>query len=473
MYELLWANVFLSQMPQEGGSEPIWQSLLKLGAVALLVLANGYFVASEFSLVSVRRTRIEQLAAEGSARARTVRKALDHTDDFIAATQLGITMASLALGYIGEPALAHLIDPIVSVIPGVGETGAAITSHALSVGVAFTIITALHIVVGELAPKTIALQASESTALWIVRPLQVFLFIFRPFIYLMNGLGRLVVRALGFEPADEAQLIHSEEEISMLVRASARGGALEPHEHDLIQRAFAFDRITAGSAMLPRTEMIAVPDDISLPDLLAVASEAGYTRYPVYEDNVDNVVGVVNVKTLVGLVAELVQGKHLPEFNVRDHCQAPLLVPETAHADDVLQQMTEHHTQMGIVIDEYGGTAGIVTREGLLDRLIGRLSEDPEGTSPDVEMLGPGEALVNGLLPIEELEERFQLEVDADGYNTVGGLVFGLLGSAAEVGSATELDGYRVIIEEMDGLRIAKLRLIRENLETAESTATG
>ncbi len=445
----------------------IWATILLLLVVLLLALINGYFVACEFSLVSVRKTRIDQLVSEGNARARVVRKALDNTDDFIAATQLGITMASLLLGRIGEPALAHLLEPALRTL-GLGETGATWGVHGVAFGIAFTIITALHIVLGELAPKTIALQASESTALWVTGPLQVFLFIFRPFINLMNGLGRLVVRALGFEPADEAKLIHSEEEISMLVQASARGGALEPHEQELIQRAFAFDRVTAGSAMLPRTEVVAIPSSATLSEILRVATEAGYTRYPVYEETVDNVVGVVNVKTLVGLVSDLVDGKAVVgHFSILDHCQPPLLLPETAHADDVLQQMTEHHTQMGIVIDEYGGTAGIVTREGLLDRLVGGLSEDPEGDDPDVEMLGPDEALVNGLMPIPELEERFNLQVEADGYNTVGGLVFGLLGSAAQVGSTTDLDGYKVIIEEMDGLRIARLRLIRRHAERA------
>ncbi len=256
-------------------------------------------------------------------------------------------------------------------------------------------------------------------------------------------------------------MIHSEEEISMLVRDSARGGALEPHEQELIQRAFNFDRITAGEAMLPRTEVVAVSSDISLPALLNTAAQEGYTRYPVYEGTIDNVVGVINVKTLVGLVAELVNGKTITGFNVLTHSQPPLLIPETAHADDVLALMSEHHTQMAIVIDEYGGTAGIVTREGLLDRLVGGVSEDPEDLNRDVEIIGPDETLVSGLLPIPEFRTRFQVDVEAQSYNTVGGLVFGLLGSTAEVGSTAELDGYSVTVEEMDGLRIAKLRFKR------------
>ncbi len=444
----------------EAAGTPIWVTLLQLLAVVLLVLANGYFVASEFSLVSVRKTRIDQLVAEGSARARTVRNALDHTDDFIAATQLGITMASLLLGWIGEPALGHLLEPLFEAI-GLGGSGAVWSARGLSVIIAFTIITALHIVIGELAPKTIALQASESTALWVARPLQVFLFIFRPFINLMNGMGRFVVRRLGFEPASEAEMIHSEEEISMLVRDSARGGALEPHEQELIQRAFNFDCITGGEAMLPRTEVVAVPSDISLPALLNTAAQEGYTRYPVYEGTIDNVVGVINVKTLVGLVAELVNGKTITGFDVLTHSQPPLLIPETAHADDVLTLMSEHHTQMAIVIDEYGGTAGIVTREGLLDRLVGGVSDDPEDPNRDVEIISPDETLVSGLLSIPEFRTRFQVDVEAQSYNTVGGLVFGLLGSTAEVGSTTQLDGYSVTVEELDGLRIAKLRFKR------------
>ncbi|MDQ3855185.1 MAG: hemolysin family protein [Chloroflexota bacterium] len=435
-------------------------TILKLAAVLLLVLANGYFVASEFSLVSVRKTRIDQLIAEGSGRARAVRKALDRTDDFIAATQLGITMASLLLGWIGEPALAHLVVPLFRLL-GLSETGAFWSAHGLSVVVAFSVITALHIVLGELAPKTIALQASESTALWIARPLQVFLFIFRPFIYLMNGMGRFTVRLLGFEPASEAELIHSEEEIRMLVRDSARGGALEPHEKELIESAFELDRITAAAAMLPRTEMVAVPHDISLPELLHLAADAGYTRYPVYHENTDNIVGVINIKSLVSLVAERLGSGNVGDFNVLDYAQQPLLIPETVHADDVLAEMSRFHTQMAIVIDEYGGTAGIVTREGLLDRLVGGVSEDPEDVSFDFERINEDEVVVNGLFPISELQEQLGVEVDADGYNTVGGLVLGALGSMAEVGSTARVDGYVATVEEMDGLRIARLRLHR------------
>jgi CBS domain containing-hemolysin-like protein len=439
------------------------EDLLKLGLVLLLVLANGYFVASEFSLVSVRKTRIDELVARGSSRARSVRRALDHTDDFIAATQLGITISSLMLGWLGEPALAHLIEPVLGRLPFLSDTGATITSHGVSVLIAFTIITALHIVLGELAPKTIALQASESTALWIARPLQIFLTVFRPFIVVMNGAGRIVVRLLGFRPASEAQLIHSEEEISMLVRASAQGGALEPHEQELVQRAFAFDRITAGAAMLPRTEVVAVPATIGFGELLGCAAEAGYTRYPVYEENIDNVVGVINVKTLVGLVANSLHGKRVEGFRVLDHAQPPLLVPEFAHADDILSRMSEHHTQMAIVIDEYGGTAGIVTREGLLERLLGRIAEDPEDFNPDIEHIGPDEAVVSGLLPLPEFADRFGAAIASDDYNTLGGHVFGMLGSEAKVGSTAQVDGYVATVEEMDGLRIAKLRLRRSN----------
>ncbi len=282
----------------------IWATILLLLVVLLLALINGYFVACEFSLVSVRKTRIDQLVAEGNARARVVRKALDNTDDFIAATQLGITMASLLLGRIGEPALAHLLEPPLRTL-GLSETGSAWGVHGVAFGIAFTIITVLHIVLGELAPKTIALQASESTALWVTGPLRIFLFVFRPFINLDERHGSAGRPGTRLRARLRGAVDPLRGEIEMLVHASAQGGVLEPHEQDLIQRAFQFDRITAASVMLPRTEVVAVLSDISLPEMLRTAAEARYTRYPVYEDDIDNVMGVINVKQLVGMLAEI------------------------------------------------------------------------------------------------------------------------------------------------------------------------
>ncbi|MFL5733767.1 MAG: hemolysin family protein, partial [Chloroflexia bacterium] len=258
---------------------PPWIGLV---AVLLLVLINGFFVATEFALVAVRRSRIEQLVAEGHRTALVVKHALEHLDTYIAATQLGITMASLALGWIGEPALAHIVDPVLELI--LPTEWAVAGSHAIAVAVAFTLITGLHIVLGELAPKGLALQKPETTALIVTLPTSIFLRIFRPFIFVLNGTGNLVLRIFGLQPGGGEESVHSVEELRYLVRASTKAGLVEPAEADIVSRALALGDQTAHALMVPRTEMAAVPEDATREDLLDLAGREHHVRFPVYRD---------------------------------------------------------------------------------------------------------------------------------------------------------------------------------------------
>jgi CBS domain containing-hemolysin-like protein len=433
--------------------EPLIVTLLKLLAVLGLVGANGFFVAAEFGLVAVRRTRIEQLANEGNLLAVTVRGALEHLDNYIAATQLGITLSSLALGWIGEPALAHLIEPLFAGLPGLWPQ---ISAHIVAVVIAFTAITMLHIVLGELVPKTIALQRAEATSLFVIQPLKIFLWTFGPFIYLMNGIGNRIVRLVGLRPATGHETVHSEEELRMLVAASQESGVLEASEEEMLHKVFSFADKEAHQVMVPRTEIAAVPAELSLGDFKdQVTLDYVHTRFPVYEGSIDSIVGVIHVKdALVGLSTNTL------DQPVRTIMRPVLVVPETIHIDDLLRQLQRRRMHMAVLVDEYGGTAGIVTMEDLLEEIVGEIRDEFDVEEPGLAERQDGTWSVDGLMTIDEFNERFGLSVEEPTYDTIAGYVFGQLGRVAEVGDEVLIDGLVVRVAEMDGLRIASLQVM-------------
>jgi len=425
---------------------------VRLLAVLALVLANGFFVAAEFSIISVRKTRIDQLLAEGSRLARPVRRALNNPDQFIAATQLGITMASLGLGWIGEPALASLFEPLLGSLPA---PISAATSHTIAVTIAFIIITALHIVLGELAPKTVALQHAEQTALIVAKPTEIFLRIFHPFIRALNGMGWAVVRMFGMKAASGHGLVHSEEELKMLVTASQEAGVLEEDEEQMLHRVFHFAEFTAAKMMVPRTEMAAVSADASMAEVADLVSRDRHTSLPVYRGELDDIVGIV-------LVPDLVRALVSPSghFNVAAIAREVLTVPETMKADELLRQMRRHRTHQAIVIDEYGGTAGLVTFERVMERIVGKLGGDFGPAASVISQLPDGSAEVDGLALVTDINEQFALEIDEDTYTTVGGYMLGRLGRRPAVGDTVELTGRTMRVEAVDGLRVSRVRII-------------
>ncbi len=432
----------------------------RLLAVLLLVGANGFFVASEFALVTVRRTRIKELERKGRPMARTVREALDDIDTYIAATQLGITMASIGLGWIGEPALAGLIEPLLGWLPA---TWSWLTAHAVAVAVAFAIITGLHIVLGELAPKTIAIQRPEKTSLYVALPTRWFLKLFKPFIVFLNGVGLLVVRAFGFRPvAAGHHVVHSEEELKMIVSASTEAGVLEPQEEELIHRVFQFADLTANRLMVPRTEVIGLQLAAPRPKVEAILKEHGFTRYPVYDGSLDNIVGIVNVKDLLPLLA-----KEGATLDLRRVLRPPVVLPESIRVFQLLADMQADRRHIVVLIDEFGGTAGIVTLRDVMERIVGEVRSEEETDWPDVEEIEPGQALVDGLMLIPDFNERFSLTLDEEEYHTIGGYVFGELGRRPEIGDVTDAPGCRLTVEALDGMRVSRLRVFIE--EPAES----
>jgi CBS domain containing-hemolysin-like protein len=420
-------------------SEILW----RLAAVLALVFANGFFVAAEFAIVTVRKTRIDQLIAEGNKGAPAVRRAVTDPDSYIAATQLGITMASLGLGWIGEPALADLVYPALTVIPA---PLAEATAHSIAVAIAFAIVTALHITLGELAPKTIALERSESTALLVVKPTELFMRAFWPFIRLLNGMGRAVVRALGLHGSGGHAMVHSEAELKMLVTASQEAGVLEEEEEQMLHRVFDFADLTAGQVMVPRTELVTVDATMSGDVLLAAVARSGYPTLPVYRDDRGNVVGILHATDVLKAVAG---GRR--EISAAALARETLNVPETMAADDLLASLRQRDVREAIVIDEYGGTAGMVTFEGLMERIVGAAGTGQTTVHDD------GSAEVDGLTLVTDVNEQFGLDIDESTYTTLGGFVLGRIGRRARLGDTIEVEGRRMRVIALDGLRVAKV----------------
>jgi magnesium and cobalt exporter, CNNM family len=426
----------------------------RLLAVLALVLANGFFVAAEFSIITVRKTRIDQLIIEGSRMARPVRRALDEPRRYIAATQLGITMASLGLGWIGEPALASMLYPLADALPA---PLSAATAHSLAVGVAFATITSLHIVLGELAPKTVALQYPEQTSLVVTKPTELFLRAFSPFIRVLNGAGGAVVHFFGLRTPSGHGLVHSEEELKMLVTASQEAGVLEEDEEQMLHRVFHFSEYTAAQMMVPRTEMAAVPADAPLQEVVDLVVRGRHTSLPVYREGVDDVIGIVLVTDLVRTLAAPPHA-----FNVAGIAREALTVPETMKADELLRQMRRHRTHQAIVIDEYGGTAGLVTFERVMERIVGQLGGDFGATGRQITQLADGSAEVDGLALVSDINEQFELEIDEETYSTIGGYMLGSLGRRPKMGDAVDAAGRTLTVVALDGLRVSRVRIERK-----------
>jgi CBS domain containing-hemolysin-like protein len=428
-------------------TEIVW----RLAAVVALVAANGFFVAAEFAIVTVRKTRIDQLIAEGVARAAGVREAIGAPDRFIAATQVGITMTSLGLGWIGEPAVARSIEPLFASLPADWARAGA---HSIAFGVSFVLITSLHVVCGELAPKTIALQHAERTALLVTAPTRLFMRALWPFISLLNGLGRRFVRMLGLKPPSGHSMVHSEEELKMLVTASQEAGVLEEDEEQMLHRVFGFGDLTAGHVMVPRTEMNGIRADATLTQLIDQVARQPHAWLPVFGAGMDDVLGFLHVEDVFPALQRPAE-----TFRVTDYLREAMTVPETLKADDVLEEMKRHGTHHAVVIDEYGGTAGLVTFEGLMERIVGEVGSEFSAGRTRISVLPDGSAMLDGLALTTDVNEQFGLHIDETVYTTVGGFVLGLLGRRARLGDRVDVQGRTFRVEALDGLRVARIYL--------------
>ncbi len=421
----------------------------RLAGLLALVCANGFFVAAEFSIVAVRKTRIDQLIAEGHAGARAVRRAITAPDRYIAATQMGVTMASLGLGWIGEPAVAALILPAFSALPAfVAET----TAHSIAVAIAFALITAFHIVLGELVPKWIALERAETVALWVVKPTELYMRALWPFIHLMHGTARLIVTTFGLSHGEHRGGVHSEEELKMLVTASQEAGVLEEKEEQMLHRVFGFADLTASQVMVPRTEVVGVAADMPRDAIVELLARSGHTRLPVYRSSMDDIAGILYA---TDLLKPLDRGGAI---NAGALAREVLTVPETLPADEVLAEMRRRGVREALVIDEYGGTAGLVTFASLMERIVGDLSTTATGAWR-INTLPDGSAEIDGLVLVTDVNEQFHLHIDQDTYTTIGGYVLGQLGRRPQMGDTVAVEDRTLRVDALDGIRVSRVWL--------------
>lgn len=463
---------------------------LDLLIVFVLVLANAFFVASEFALVSVRKTRIDQLAAEGNGAAAVVQRAVRDLDRYIAATQVGITLASLLLGGLGEQTFEPILTPLFLWVP---EEWRGITRTALVAGFAYFIMTALHVIIGELMPKSIALQRSESTALRIGRPMAFFAVVFSPLIWLLNGMGNFLLRLLGFHAAEGHSQVHSPEELDMIFTESHKGGEINQTEFEILHRVVRFSDTTARAIMVPRLEMQALPVTVTRTALTDFLQERPHTRIPVYRDSLDDIIGIVNSKDLEHLnseelsreleqLKEVVAVKNNGQHIVDDRDEEPLdltplviaaaAVPETIRIDRLLAELKNRRQQMAIVIDEYGGTVGLVTLADLLEQVFGDMPDETDETEPDILKRPDGSIQLAGSVSIDEVNELFGFGFPSSDAVTMAGLFLTALGRIASVGDEVEINGVRMRVENVDRFRITTLSLFLPADKSGEMIST-
>ena len=436
---------------------------LRLGAVLVLVLLNGFFVAAEFALVAARRSRIDQMASEGDRRAKVVQGAQEHLDRYISGTQLGITLASLALGWIGEPALASLIDRLLALVSlgnGPGGTVSAGAHGGASIAIAFAIITFLHIVLGELAPKSLALATPEAVSRHIAPPLILFSRLMKPFISVLNGAGNAVLKPFGIRPVGEGEHVHSPEELRLLVMQARAHGTLDESDSAMLAGVFDFHEKKAYDVMRPRTDVVAIDVDSTEAEVWALLRSERYSRYPVYRDSMDDVVGVFLAKDLW-----LRDPADARPFRLEDYLREALYVPSTRAAERVLDDLRRTRAHLAVVLDEYGGTAGIVTMEDLVEEVIGDINDEYDQREREaVEYEGILE--LAGAMSLVDVRSDYHLAIPDGDWTTLGGYVFSTIGRLPRVGDRADFPGGELEVVAMDGRRVAAVRVHRAGAGT-------
>ena len=423
---------------------------LGLALVIILVLANAYFVAAEFALVGARKTRLEAMVRRGDKKAALAKRAISSLDRYISATQLGITLASLGLGWIGEPALAGLIETMFGWLPA---TFASLASHAVAVAVAFSIITALHIILGELVPKALALLYPESVSRWVAGPLSAFAWVMYVPITVLNGSANGILRLFKIEAPHEAERLHSPEEIRMLVEQSQEGGSMEEDDARLLEGVFEFSEKSAEEVMTPRTQIVALATEQSVRDAADEVVRTRRSRYPVYATTLDEVVGVVHAKDILTAL------RSTPDATVGTIMREPIFVPGPREIEDVLADMKRLKIHLAIVLDEYGGTAGLVTMEDLLEEIVGPIYDEHDRQVKITTKTPGGALLVDGRMPISDFNAEYATAFDDTDYTTIGGLLFGQLGRLPQPGDRVSINELVFEIEEMDGRRVKSIRV--------------
>jgi putative hemolysin len=413
--------------------------LFQLLAVAALLLLNAFFVAAEYGLVTARRTRITELEQQGSRRARAVLRITANPPRFIAAMQLGVTLTSLGIGAVGEHAVAQILDPVLATV--------------VAFGLAFLLITYLHVVVGELVPKGIALGNPDATALAVSGPVRAFFFVFKPLIWVLERSTEFSLRALGLQPPGAEREVYSEAEIRMLLSRSAEEGELQKQEQEMLYKVFDFADKEVSAVMVPRPEVVALSVDLPPEDCLAAVIDSPYTRYPVYRDSPDDIIGILHVRDLFSALND----RGIANVRIEELLRPPLIVPETKDLAAMLAEFRRTNQHMAIVVDEYGEMEGIVTLEDLLEEIVGEIEDEFDLPDESVERIDDETIRIDGTFPIDDFNEQFGTELPVEDYHSMGGFVFGLLGRAPELGDTVEYDGMHFQVVEVEGSRITRL----------------
>jgi len=428
-------------------------ALLKLAAIAFLVATNGFFVASEFALVSVRRARLEARAAVGSKNARAALRLLDNPTIFISAVQFGITLASLALGWIGEPTVARLLEPIALAIASEGRAG--YVAHLMAIIIAFSLITFMHIVFGELMPKMVALERAERIALFCSRPLELFAKVFGAPLWIFNSVGAFLGRLIGLKSTLDHAAVYTETELRQLIDVARDSGYLRAEERRLIHRVFEFSDTLVREAMVPRTEMAAILNDSSLDQISRAFQQYGYSRLAVYKESLDNVMGFLHSKDVMPFLL-------CPEkFRLEEALQPPLYVVDTARLEDVLRQMQKAKSHFGFVVDEHGGLEGIITLEDLLEEIVGDISDEhDEEVNEQIMAAGENRYVLAGGLAVRDLNRRLKLSLpESESYTTIAGFLMTEAGHMLKPGDKVNYNGLIFEVDRVERRRVITVRL--------------
>mgnify|MGYP000327921615 FL=1 len=432
--------------------------------ILFLLFVNAFFVAAEFSLVKVRKTRLEQLCNEGNSNAKKALKLVNDVNRMLAAAQLGVTIASIALGWVAESTIVQIIEPFINIFT---HSAGKISAHIIAVPISFILVTYFHVLLGEQLPKCISLRHPETLSLLIATPMDMFITLFKPFVWLLEVSGNKILAACHAN-SEDASLVHSTEELDMLVDASYNEGVLNETEAEMLHNMFKFSDLMAKQVMIPRTDMVCIPNDISYEELTKETLGNQYTRYPVYEDNIDKILGFIHVKDLYTLAMTK------DTFSINKLIRPLILIPETMTLDNLIIEFKKRHCQIAVVIDEFGGTSGLITLEDVLEEIIGDVQDEfDEDAEADIKEIGENTYLANAMMRIDEFVEFFCLkesQFEEDDVDTIAGLVVKLLGRIAEVGDSVSFNGLTFTVKEVDGARITKLQVYREPvIETNES----
>lgn len=430
--------------------------IVNLIMVAVLIAISGFFVASEFAVVKIRGSKIEQLVDEGNKRAISAKKVHDNLDEYLSACQLGITITSLGLGWIGEPAVEGLLHPLFEVfnVP-------ATLSSVLSFVIAFSVITFLHVVIGELAPKTLAIQKAEAVTLATAKPLMVFYKVMYPFIWILNSSARAFTRLFGLGIASEHEIAHSEEELRMILSDSYESGEINQSEYDYLNNIFEFDNRVAKEIMVPRTEVIALDKNQSIKDVLNTLHMEKFTRYPVIDGDKDHVIGLLNIKEIF---SDFVMGKVTEDTTIEHYSRPIIKIIDSIPIHDLLLKMQKERIHMSILVDEYGGTSGLVTVEDILEEIVGEIQDEfDEDEIPSIQPIDDTHTIIEGKVLISEVNDLFHLDMDDSEVDTLGGWVL-TENFDIQQGESVHYDNFEFKVIEMEEQKIKSIEVIKHEI---------